>query len=259
MEEFVPCGECDNGYIYEETGSGEQVRKCECLREWQRRRHLEIAFTRSGLSELDLKFDIENYIGNDEPNNIPKLKLYAFEFEKFANTSLYLWSEHNSTQKTTVAKWVLARLAENGYRVAFVLFNDLVRLLQEYGFDESREEEYQRIASADCLVIDDAFDPNKSTIYKSGYQYAFIDTFLRDRLEVRRKATIFTANVAVNDISESYTASIQAMVKRNVQTMKFSDIVKESQHFKPYQGESVFPELNEMKERLAQIEGEESE
>lgn len=232
MEEFVPCGNCDNGYLYEETEDGPVVRKCQCLIDWQKNKKQEIIFERSGLTRSDLNYDLDEYKGQDLEDNLGKLAAYVEEFEeRFFDANLYLWSYDNSTQKTTVSKWVLAQLAKKGHNVYFTIFNDLVVLLQQYHFDQSREEEYSRILDSECLVIDDAFDTGKSTVYKSGYQYSFIDTFLRDRLEVKRKATVFTSNIPLDGIQDSYTQSIAALVRRNVVPLEFKDIIQDGESF----------------------------
>lgn len=232
MEEFVPCGNCENGYLYEDTESGRVVRKCQCLVDWQKSKKQEMLFERSGLTRSDLEYSLNSYKGEDKHGNLESVRLYVDEFEdRFFDANLYFWGYDNSTQKTTVAKWILAELAMKDHRVYFTIFNDLVVLLQQYYFDQSREEEFSRIYDSECLVIDDAFDTGKSTVYKSGYQYSFIDTFLRDRLEVKRRATIFTSNIPLDGIQDSYTPSIAALVRRNVVPFEFTDIVRDGESF----------------------------
>ena len=246
MEEFVPCGECTDGYIFEDTPEGVVVKKCQCLIDWLDQKKMAIAFQKAGLSESDLDYSIDQYIGKDRQKNIPKIKQYVNEFQKrYRHINLYFWSYENSTQKTTVAKWMLAELARKGYRTHFVLFNDLVVLLQQYNFDQSREVEYQRAMEADLLVVDDAFDTNKNTIYKSGFQYSFIDTFFRKRLEIRRGATVFTSNVPVEDIEKSYTPSIQALIDRNIaEPFFFEDAVENGRAVGGFGGKDLFAEID---------------
>jgi hypothetical protein len=62
------------------------------------------------------------------------------------------------------------------------------------------------------------------TVYKSGYQLGFLDTFLRYRLEVARKPVCFTSNIPIAEIGKKWTVSIQSLVERHVPTpMEFRD------------------------------------
>jgi DNA replication protein DnaC len=102
---------------------------------------------------------------------------------------------------------------------------DLLSLLQTETFNSGTESDsINTLRSVDFLVIDDAFDPKKSTLYKSGYQFSFLDTFLRYRLETLSRATCFTSNVPVEEIVKSWTPSIASLVMRSVPTpMEFTD------------------------------------
>jgi hypothetical protein len=97
---------------------------------------------------------------------------------------------------------------------------------RQAGFvDKRRQSIFGNILKlVDFLVIDDAFDPRKSTLYKSGYQFGFLDTFLRYRLETLGRAICFTSNVPVEEIAKSWTPSIASLVQRSVPApMEFTD------------------------------------
>jgi DNA replication protein DnaC len=102
---------------------------------------------------------------------------------------------------------------------------DLLSLLQTETFNNGTESDLlNTLRSVDFLVIDDAFDPRKSTLYKSGYQFGFLDTFLRYRLETLGRATCFTSNVPVEEIVKNWTPSIASLVMRSVPSpMEFTD------------------------------------
>jgi DNA replication protein DnaC len=168
---------------------------------------------------------IEQYKGEDKFENIPKIKKYITEFERFRNVNLYFWSRGNASQKTTIAKNIIVELSLKGYTCQFILMADLLSLLQTETFNSGTESDsINMLRSVDFLVIDDAFDPKKSTLYKSGYQFSFLDTFLRYRLETLNRATCFTSNVPVEEIVKSWTPSIASLVMRSVPTpMEFTD------------------------------------
>lgn len=228
MKKFIPCGECRDGYVYSVEERDTIVRKCQCLREYQSEVMFEVGLHQSGLSKADTRYTINDYFGPDEERNLPRIRQYVREFkERYREVSLYLWSTANGTQKTTVAKWIGIELLRKGLSVRFTLMNDLVKTLTQEKFEEGVTEAIRDILECDVLIIDDAFDPNKVTIYRSGYQIAFIDTFLRDRLETRKLPIIFTSNIPLEDIVLRFDASIAALVKRNVgRALHFTDNIE---------------------------------
>lgn len=147
-----------------------------------------------------------------------KLKSYVSRFsEKFKHIHLYFWSSKNGTQKTTTASILAKELALSGFSVEFILMSDLSKLLTKESFEEDANDEIDKYLNTDFLVIDDAFDSKKITVYKSGYQIPFIDTFLRKRLETKRKATCFTSNVSLYSIDEKvFGVSLVKLLERSI-------------------------------------------
>jgi len=193
----------------------------------QRELRLGLLLKQAGITEPEYRLD--QYQGADERQNIPKIKQYAAEFERFKNIHLYLWSSGNSSQKTTVAKNIILELSLQGYECQFILMADLLSLLQKESYSGGDlTEQVERLRTVDFLVIDDAFDPKKATVYKSGYQFSFLDTFLRYRLETVRKATCFTSNIPVNEINKKWTDSIMSLIERHVPwPMEFTDYLND--------------------------------
>jgi DNA replication protein DnaC len=189
----------------------------------QRRIRLKFLLQDAGITAP--QFTIGQYKGDDKQGNLPKIKKYIDEFERFKKINLYFWSHGNASQKTTVAKNIIVELSLKGYSCRFILMADLLSVLQTENFNNGAEsEKVNALRSVDFLVIDDAFDPRKSTLYRSGYQFGFLDTFLRYRLETLSKATCFTSNVPVEEISKNWTPSIASLIQRSVPTpMEFSD------------------------------------
>lgn len=192
-------------------------------RKRQRELRLGLLLKQAGITEPEHR--LNQYKGADERRNIPKIKKYVAEFERFKSVNLYFWSDGNSSQKTTVAKNIILELSLLGYECQFILMADLLSLLQKETFGGvGLAEQVNRLRNVDFLVIDDAFDPKKATVYRSGYQFSFLDTFLRYRIETARKAVCFTSNIPIEKISENWTASIMSLVERSVPTpMEFND------------------------------------
>lgn len=177
------------------------------------------------LTEDCLKYGFHTYTGVDVSGNIPKLRKYADEFTtRYSHIHLYLWSKANSTQKSTMAKALIVELLKQGVPCDFVLMSELLKMLIDESFKPEYAERLETLRRARFLVVDDSFDPQKATVFKSGYQFAFLDTFLRQRLEVEKKATCFTSNVPLSDIEKSWTTSIYKLMVRSIpDPMQFSD------------------------------------
>lgn len=228
MEEFVSCEHCDDGYrfTWDESNHEWIARKCACLLAWQREAQHELKLKRAGLPESIKDYDLIHYKGDDPNENIKRVRAFVDKFEgRFRTISLYLWSVDNGTQKTTVAQWIASFLLRVGFSALFMNMNELVEKLMKNYYDNSFEEEIERARSVDLLVVDDVFDTKKVNLWKSGYQLSYIDTFFRVRLEQRAKATIFTSNIPPHEIKEYYTASIGALIERNVFPMEFTDVI----------------------------------
>ena len=184
--------------------------------------------------EGDFKRSLSDYIGADAPGNLPKLRRYVDEFAtKFCRHSLYIWSRFNSTQKTTVSRALIKEIKEKHKDVvcAFVLANTLVNDLKNYDFSDDAKQRVELYKEVSFLVVDDAFAADKVTRFSSGYQTTFLDTFLRERLEVYKKATVFTSNIPVKEIGRVWGASVEALVNRNVFEMEFNDVLGKDTDF----------------------------
>lgn len=236
MKKFNSCEHCHNGWKYRVDKNGEETAiKCSCLIQYQKEELIKIKLEKANISTKTISFNLDTtYIGPDIDENIPKLTKYIDQFEdKYSKISLYLWSEKNSTQKTTVASIIGKELIMKGFKVKLILMDTLIKLLQDSSFDKEKELLLDQYSKADLLIIDDCFDRAKMTIYKSGYQFAFIDSFLRHRLEVATKSTIFTSNVCPTTIGQSFNISIEKLINRNVYPMEFKDSIELKNDFNP--------------------------
>jgi hypothetical protein len=175
-------------------------------------------------------YGLDTYTGEDQFNNIPKLKKYCEEFKtRFLRVHLYFWSKVNGTQKSTCAKDMIVRLAKQGVKSKFVLMDSLIKTLVEADRDDVSKRKSREWLAADFLVIDECFAKGQITLFKSGYQIAFVNTFLKERLEVFRRATCFTANLPIEEIGQEWGAGIQSLIDRSIPTpMFFNDTVSKT-------------------------------
>jgi hypothetical protein len=198
-------------------------------REWKT--HLTLLETKryllsAGVGEIT-PYGLDTYIGKDRFNNIPKLRKYCEEFrEKYSHIHLYIWSKVNGTQKSTCARDMIVRLAGQGVKSKFVLMDSLIKTLVEADRDDGAKQKAGEWLTADFLVIDECFAKGQITLFKSGYQLAFVNTFLKERLEIFRRATCFTANLPIEDIGQEWGRGIQSLIDRSIPTpMFFNDTV----------------------------------
>lgn len=209
----------------DETGEDTLRYTSEWLHE-TRELHLRQMLVRSGLDPSVRSLSLDGYRGDDVPGNIPLLRKFIENFSsKMYQAHLYLWSRFNSTQKTTTSKIIAKDLLISGHSVNFITFGELSRTLKNQEYDEKDAETVTVCMNSDFLVIDDCFDPKKMTLFKSGYQLAFIDIFLRDRLETTKKSTCFTSNYPVSEIGDVFGVSLQALVERSVRSFEFNDCI----------------------------------
>jgi DNA replication protein DnaC len=186
------------------------------------KRYLSIA----GIEDVP-QYGLDSYIGEDKTKNIPKLKKYCEAFNPtFNRVHLYLWSTVNGTQKSTCAKDIIVRLARKKIQGYFILMDDLLHRLMKAERDETAEATVRIWQNAPFLVLDECFTKGQVTLFSTGYQKAFLNTFLKTRLEINRLATCFTSNTPIDAIGEIWGASLQSLISRSIPTpMHFDDTV----------------------------------
>ena len=226
MKQFIPCSNCQQGYIY----SLDSVIKCECLKHYQSEILFQLRLEKAGIKDFNLTFD--NYKGKDAAGNLIKLKKYCYN-----SLSTYRYNSHlyltgiNGTQKSTLAKIILFNCIDFGLTGKFILMNQLMDVICNPMADEQDREKISFLKTCDVLVIDDCFSAKKVTLYKNSrdYQMSFLDSFFRERLEVNKRNTIFTANVKIDEIEKNgFSYDIMNLLKREIQIrngeLVFSDV-----------------------------------
>ena len=219
MKKFEPCEKCRNqegpapGYIYQDRNGYKVAQECECHRLWELESKRERAYIRAGVNTTA---EFGSYKGDRSRESVEALKVLSDNFNRFKErTNVYMYGP-NGTQKTTMAQVLGKELINRGYSVRYVLMETLIHDLNG-GFekDEDREMRVKEYQEVDCLIIDEAFDTTKVTVYKSGYQLPYLDSFLRERYDQDRKSTVFISNVTPQDISvEKFGASLQNFMVR---------------------------------------------
>jgi len=237
MKDFIPCRKClkENkedptvplGYhkVSDESGFFTALMECDCHKKYRLSNTLRSSLARRGFNPTIVDYVIKSYKGDKSLATVERLKKFSEIFDVYTEEKIkevysgpiivYMYGPYG-TQKTTLANWLGKTFTEKGKKCYFTLMNDLVKLLQRVdGFDANPEDraKYERYIESDILFIDESFDKEKMTIYKSGYQIPFLDSFLRKRLTMGL-ATIFISNVAPEDIDIS--PAIKDLILRNI-------------------------------------------
>ena len=192
---------------------------------------LEYKLKRSGIPIFIINYDFEkDYIGDKDSEVCKKVLRYCDKFsEKFFDKTIYFYGDRG-TQKTTVAYWIGKKLIRQGKDVKFVTMKKLVDDLSNLQFNPELNEKIEGYKKADLLIVDRAFDKDQVTVYKSGYQLSFLDSFLRERIENSMRATIIISNNAVEEISDNkFNSDLEDLVKRS--TVSIGTAIEFKDHY----------------------------
>ena len=194
-----------------------------------------ILLKRSGIPEFYWNIDWKDYKGNKSKENFDKALYFAQNFhkEKFNHTHLYLWSEMNNSQKTSISCNIGKEAIQQGYKVKFILGGTLIDyLMKNNGFNYNKEihDKIQQLKEQDILIIDDAFSADKGTLWKNSPNNNLIisawDQFLREVVSSNTKI-IMTSNLQIDKIKELYSPSLFELVDRNFVVLLFEDSIKD--------------------------------
>lgn len=229
MTKFIPCRVCKNkdgpkpGFYWKEIPYGNStsrvVVECECHKTWRQTETFRINAVQGSIWPEAIDYHPEaDYQGKQSVENVKRLQKYVFNFDEYTDVMTYLYGP-NGTQKTTLAQWVGASLLLKGYKVQYILMQNLLTFLSDFTHDQESEEKKQRyiekLKSIDLVIIDEAFSRDKVTLYKSGWQLPFLDRFLRERFEMNRKGIMFVSNTSPEEIeNHGFSRSIQDLVVR---------------------------------------------
>ena len=220
---FIPCEKCRNnseglppGY-YWASPDKKLAAECECHYKWEIQSQGEKLFKHYGFNEKYWNYNPRSYVGAKSLADKNRLMNYILQFEENPEVRkllVYMYGP-NGTQKTSLANFVGKSLILKGFVVRYILMNNLIKDLQDMEFNEDIKAKVEKLNEADLLIIDEAMDKSKLTLYKSGYQQSFIDTFVRDRIQAKNKGILFISNVHPDKIAEQgLSVSIQDFIQR---------------------------------------------
>lgn len=229
---FIPCRKCcklpgpQPGYYYLIENGYTVAKECDCHKKWVKDNQI----TRElSISNLNCDYTFDDYKGKVSLQSLQALKKLSENFDKYSYKKMFYVYGPNGTQKTSMVTALGKQLVLQGYTVQYTLLNTLMNSLI-IDFDETNTEAKKafsdRCLNVDFLIIDEAFDSSKSTVFKSGYQIPYLDAFLRSRFEMGKKDIMFISNKKQNEIeAQGFGVSIQNFVERNTKqsTLQFKD------------------------------------
>ena len=246
--EFIQCRNCPRikedgpqpGYYYRTVNGYTFIQECDCHRRWRETTAKEAEMISSNIT-YDFPFD--NYVGNKSLRELECLKKIVKYPEFFKNKKMiYVWGP-NGCQKTSMIQALGKELILKNYSVQYTLMSTLItNLVSDFSENESAKDKkdyfINRCMDCDFLIVDEAFDPKKITLYASGYQVPYLDTFIRTRFEINGKSIIFVSNVSPRNIADippskpgemikqGFGISLQNLIERNVKQSEllFQDV-----------------------------------
>ncbi len=96
--------------------------------------------------------------------------------------------------------------------------DDLLHWLIKAERDELADAKVKVWQNIPFMVIDECFTKGQVTLFSTGYQKAFLNTFLKTRLEINRLATCLTAQIPFDGIGEMWGPGLQSLINRSIPT-----------------------------------------
>jgi DNA replication protein DnaC len=237
MKEFVPCRKCKDGYIRIILPNGQQaLQLCSCLNDWRDVESLKVRAEKANIWHTSsfLQYDPIGstvYAGEKSKLEVNKLSLFINQFDdaKYNSSIIYMHGQPG-TQKTHLAQWIGLELLRKKKKVYYTTMQHLVSSLSSE-FDNNPEKIAfkDKLMKVDCLIVDESFMKDKVTLYKSGYQLPFLESFIRERIDAYHKGIIFISNVHPDQIaSQGFGEAIQDFIIRNTvpkkAVLEFNDV-----------------------------------
>ena len=197
------------------------------------RKKYQIFLQRSGIPNFYWDIEFSDYVGEISKKNVDKIQYMCqnIHYEKFKYVNLYLWGTETGTQKTSCVCNFGKECIKKGLYVKFMLFGTFVNYLMKLqGFhrDEEADEKIKELKQMDIIILDDAFDPNKSMLWKKESSRELIiseiDNFFREQI-YKNKKFILTSNLSPQMIQENYGRFLYDLIDRNFISFSFLDSV----------------------------------
>jgi hypothetical protein len=239
MTVYTPCGICKDkkgpmglpGFFYVDDAVEKThfVEECSCHKKWVELNRILIAAKKSKILKYPwyTTYDpLKDYKGTTSLTEVKNLISYVdnYHLPEVQEYCLYLFG-NASTQKTTLAHWVGLSLLKQGYSVYYNTMHNLINEIIPPTFDQMEDckKRAESLYIVDCLIIDNCFNKQKFTLLE--HQSPYIETFLRERIDTKKKGVIFVGDIPIDQIKNNKLSSyfqefIEQSTKGKVLTFK---------------------------------------
>ena len=201
LEPIFDCPDCqDTGYS--------NGRRCHCFEQ----RIIDILYAQSNLQEL---LETENfsalsyeYYKEEDLVNFKKAIESSLSFIKnfHCDYTNLLFYGTVGTGKSFLSKCIAKEILEQGYSVIYFSSIGLFNMLAQYSFDTNNKEmlykTYEDLYNCDLVIVDDL-----GTELSNSFTNSQFFSFINER-HLRKKATIITTNLGVEDLKIRYSDRI---------------------------------------------------
>lgn len=164
-QESYHCNLCkDRGYIFTTEGDYEVGKKCKCTLLEDAKRNM----NNSGLGNLLETKTFDNYEVKDKFQEV--IRDTAVEYvEEYLKGNKYSFAVlgQSGIGKTHIATAIAKKLLDNNIEVKYFIADEIIQTLQACKYDEENyNKEFNRIANANVLYIDDLFKSSITNYYQ---------------------------------------------------------------------------------------------
>jgi len=209
LTDIYKCKQCkDTGFVEDE--------KCSCFKQKLLVKYYNLSNLQSIIEDENFDtFDIRYYGTQIDPNtgispnaNIKNIYQNAIDFvrnfdNKFVNLLIY---GETGLGKTFLCNCIAKDLIERGKTVLYLTAPQIFKKIEEYRFNredlDDPDNQIEMIYEVDLLIIDD-LGSEFSTVITLTELFNIVNTRL-----LQKKHTIFSTNLTLNDLQNSYTDRI---------------------------------------------------
>lgn len=215
LESVYECPDCkDTGYI--------DGKKCHCFLQAQ----IELLYEQSGIRQLLESENFSNlsyeYYEGDDLKHFQNTVLTCQNFIRNFNSDYHNLFFYGTvgTGKSFLSCCVAKELMESGHSVVYFSASDLFDTLSKRKFasgkEESLEQSYDDLYACDLFIIDDL-----GTEYSNNLTATELFSLINDR-HLRRKATLISTNLSLEDFRNRYSDRIFSRITSNYELCKIT-------------------------------------
>ena len=179
-----------------------------------RKKQYDINLSRSGIPKKYWNVSLRQYSSYSPSMGKVLRYIQAAQRANYNFSNLYLYGKEKSS-KTLIACLIGKEFIKYGHKVKFLLADDLTDLLlKNYGFDAPRKDEQNDLLKLDLLILDGAFEVEKSALWKSSSRNIINSSWynILRKLSDKNIRIVITSSTLPNYIQNEYGSSLQNLL-----------------------------------------------